>query len=68
MTMKPYKVTLTENITGTAEVVGLDKEHAERIALAALADDGLAAFPDFIQSSREVDVGEDDEKEIPELH
>ena len=62
--MRVFKVALTENITGIAEGGGLDQEHAERIALATLNDEGLGAFPDFVQTRREVEVDDGDMEQL----
>ena len=64
--MKAFKIRLTETVTGIAEVVALDEEHAERIALAVLADDGITAFSDLQIVDRNFDAELNDEQEEKE--
>ena len=65
--MRLFKVTLTETVKGVAEVAALDEDHAERIALAVLLDDGITSFSDLRVIDREFEVemgdGQEEKKE-----
>ena len=65
--MRLFKVTLTETVKGVAEVAALDEDHAEKIALAVLLDDGITSFSDLRVIDREFEVemgdGQEEKKE-----